>query len=497
MVKSIIVLVLVICFVVVASISWADDKKVITTSGTAFVVNAGGYLLTCNHVVSGADSISVTLGGKTYEASILSTDYAHDIALLQIQATDIPSLSFVDSNKVQLGEEVRACGFPIIDSTGTNLKVNRGTIAGINTIRTQKAFQIDAPVNPGNSGGPLINEKGEVVGIINAKLVDKGIENIGFAIPINYVRTTLRDESIDFTVSAGIEKLDGPTLVKKVSPSIALVTVKTTSVDFNDEDYISDNLKTKSVELVDEKGKTRGRLYVGKDGIPGLSFVDAEGNARTGLSLDENGNPYLSLWNSNGKGYINFSMDKSGDPRITFSDTKGKSSGIFQFVNGEPSFELQNAAGKLCEAMSVVNGKPAIILWDNAGQLRGNVSLDEDDAPRIDLLDANGKIREALLMDKDGAPGIWLWDGAGKSSLGLTIDNENAPALTLYDSTGKQRGAVGIGKDGDPGFHLWDTHGEERGAFRLVNADPCLKPLGFRWESSRDVFSRKRRQSIF
>ena len=206
---------------------WAEMREV-TYTGTAFAITADGYLLTCNHLVENSDSVMITLNGKVYEASVLNTDNNLDIALLQIQATGLQYLSLTNSNKVQLGEEVRAMGFPLSNAIGTNIKVTRGSISGMNIIRTKKTFQIDAPINPGNSGGPLVNENGEVIGIVNSKLVDPDIENAGFAVPINYSTKLLRDEYIELQPANYSEKKDGPSLVKMLSPSIALVTVKTT-----------------------------------------------------------------------------------------------------------------------------------------------------------------------------------------------------------------------------------------------------------------------------
>ncbi len=93
------------------------------------------------------------------------------------------------------------------------------------TVLATKVFQIDAPVNPGNSGGPLVNEKGEVVGVINAKLAGKVVSNVGFAVPINYAKTMLRDNGVESASEGAKAKLDGPALVRRVSPAVALLTV--------------------------------------------------------------------------------------------------------------------------------------------------------------------------------------------------------------------------------------------------------------------------------
>jgi len=194
-------------------------------SGTGFVVHADGYLLTCFHVVKGAKRVQVTVGGASYDAAVLSTDEARDLALLQIPAKGLTALPLANSNAVEVGQEVRACGYPLAGMLGADLKVTRGTIAGVSVKEAQRIFQIDAAVNPGNSGGPLVNESGEAVGVINAKLAGTIVDAIGFAVPVNYAKPLLRDEGVDYTPGTATAKLDGPALVKKVTPSMALLRV--------------------------------------------------------------------------------------------------------------------------------------------------------------------------------------------------------------------------------------------------------------------------------
>lgn len=199
-------------------------------TGTGFVVDANGYLLTCEHVVRDTVKVEVAIGEKTYEAAVLTTDEKRDLALLEIKAKGLPILPVGNSNKVEVGEEVRAFGFPLASVLGTSVKVTRGTISGIETMEAQKVFQIDASVNPGNSGGPLVNERGEVIGIINAKLVGMVVSKVGFAVPINYAKQMLRDEGVEFASEGAKANLDGPALVKQVSPAIALITITSKAI---------------------------------------------------------------------------------------------------------------------------------------------------------------------------------------------------------------------------------------------------------------------------
>jgi serine/threonine protein kinase len=194
-------------------------------TGTAFIVHPDGYLLTCHHVTEGAVSIEVALGNQAYPATLIAEDAENDLALIQIDAKKLPVLPLADSSGVELGEEVRAIGFPLSSILGENIKATRGTIAGINEEEGHTIFQIDAAINPGNSGGPLVNEQGEVVGVIFAKLVDNVAANVGFATPVNLAKTLLEAHSVSHAQGRSQSKLSGPALVKQVAAATALVTV--------------------------------------------------------------------------------------------------------------------------------------------------------------------------------------------------------------------------------------------------------------------------------
>ena len=194
-------------------------------SGTAFVVSADGYLLTCDHVVRGATDIKVTLGGETTPCDVVARDIAHDLAVLRVARQGLPVLPLADSEAVELAEEVRAVGFPLSDVLGSSVKVTRGSVAGIVAKRRGKVFQIDAVVNPGNSGGPLVDGRGAVVGVVNAQLVGLQISKVGFAVPINYAKALLAQHGIAVQTASGGATLEGPALAKQVTPAVALVTM--------------------------------------------------------------------------------------------------------------------------------------------------------------------------------------------------------------------------------------------------------------------------------
>jgi hypothetical protein len=193
------------------------------STGTAFVVHSEGLLLTCFHVVKDAGRVEVSLGGRKYRAAVVGTDPKRDLALLQIDASGLPALPWVPAPKVELGEEVRAFGFPLTGELGRTLKVTRGTVSGVEREAGEPVFQIDTVINPGNSGGPLVNDRGEVVGVVVARFVDA--QGVGYVASIDGALPLLR----------GVEPLpggqsqvrfEGPALVRQVSPSVGLVLVQ-------------------------------------------------------------------------------------------------------------------------------------------------------------------------------------------------------------------------------------------------------------------------------
>ncbi|MBT7122169.1 MAG: PDZ domain-containing protein [Clostridia bacterium] len=164
--------------------------------GTGFIISENGYIVTNNHVVQDSDSVRVTLvDGTEYEATVVGTDAASDIAVIKIEATGLTVAALGDSDELRVGETVVAIGNPL----GTNLagSVTSGIVSALNRVistggYSQKYVQTDAAINPGNSGGPLLNIEGEVIGINTLKTylagyddygVPIGTEGIGFAIP--------------------------------------------------------------------------------------------------------------------------------------------------------------------------------------------------------------------------------------------------------------------------------------------------------------------------
>jgi putative serine protease PepD len=170
-------------------------------TGSGFVISGDGLIVTNEHVVDGAQQVTVKIGtsGKSQPAKVVGADASRDLALLKVDAKDLKTLPLADSNDVSVGDPTYAIGNPygldhtlttgIVSALGRDLQSPNGA-------KISGAIQTDAAINPGNSGGPLLNENGQVIGV-NSQIVSGGSAQggeggnvgIGFAIPANTVKT--------------------------------------------------------------------------------------------------------------------------------------------------------------------------------------------------------------------------------------------------------------------------------------------------------------------
>lgn len=174
-------------------------SKAVTGSG--FVISEDGYILTNYHVIeySVLDNYDLAVmfnDGTEYPAKIIGYDEANDVAVIKIEASGLNPVVFGDSTAMQVGQTVYPVGNPLGELTYT---MTFGIISALDRVIATDAytkinmFQFDAAVNSGNSGGPIYNEYGEVLGIVTAKYADDGVEGLGFAIPMNDVITIITD----------------------------------------------------------------------------------------------------------------------------------------------------------------------------------------------------------------------------------------------------------------------------------------------------------------
>tara|TARA_R110002073_G_scaffold40547_5_gene115063 strand:- start:176128 stop:177573 length:1446 start_codon:yes stop_codon:yes gene_type:complete len=174
-------------------------EKAIVGTGSGVIISPDGYIITNNHVINGAENIEVTLNDKkTYKATVVGAHESSDIALLKVDATDLPFVTFGNSDAIKVGEWVLAVGNPfnltstvtagIVSAKARDIHISR------NSGRIESFIQTDAAVNPGNSGGALVNVRGELIGI-NSAITSQTGSYVGysFAVPSNIAKKVVED----------------------------------------------------------------------------------------------------------------------------------------------------------------------------------------------------------------------------------------------------------------------------------------------------------------
>lgn len=244
-------------------------------SGSGFIVTSDGYIVTNYHVIAdaytGGYKVSVMLyNGEKYNAQIVGVEEASDLAVLKIDATGLSAATLGSSDNLQVGETIYAIGNPLGElsftmTTGSVSALDRDITTQDSTTgqtTTNNMFQIDAAVNEGNSGGPVYNDRGEVVGIVTAKYSDTGVEGLGFAIPIDSV-TDMIDQLITNGYVSG-----------KANFGITVTTVDSTVAQYYD---MVEGAYVYSVEegsCSDNAGLEKGDIITAIDGTTVTSASD-------------------------------------------------------------------------------------------------------------------------------------------------------------------------------------------------------------------------------
>src|SRR4051794_40753942 len=201
-----------------------------TATGSGFVIDDNGDILTNAHVVAGASKVTVDLGAKTYDAKIVGRDTSSDVALLKVNADKkaLHPLAFGDSSHLQVGDPVVAIGNPFgLDRTVTNGIVSalQRKIEAPNGFTIEHVIQTDAAINPGNSGGPLIDGRGRVIGI-NSQIATAGGGSgnigIGFAVPINTAKKISDQLKKSGSVKHAFLGITGVSITPSMSQSLNL-----------------------------------------------------------------------------------------------------------------------------------------------------------------------------------------------------------------------------------------------------------------------------------
>ncbi len=207
------------------------DSDNLTASGSGFFVSEDGYLITNAHVVRNARKVKVRTGGDVLSAEVVRVDETKDLALLKVSG-DFTALS-ISTNDVQLGDPVFTIGFPDIDLQGMEPKYTDGKISSLSGLMDDATqYQISVPVQPGNSGGPLVDTAGRVKGVVVARLNDLAVlrsqgslpQNVNYAIKGNLLRNFL-SQSPEVKLVPAASPADSKSAVSSVRQSVAIVLV--------------------------------------------------------------------------------------------------------------------------------------------------------------------------------------------------------------------------------------------------------------------------------
>ena len=179
--------------------SWfGNSSYLVPGAGSGIIISDSGHILTCYHVIEGAETIAVRLrNGESYQASVVASDEESDVAIIKIEPTsELTPVVFGSSDDLKVGDSVVAIGNPLGELGGS---VTEGIISALDrevTIEDKGTFtvlQTSAAINSGNSGGGLFNRQGELIGMVNAKASEVGVEGLGFALPIDDIKGSIED----------------------------------------------------------------------------------------------------------------------------------------------------------------------------------------------------------------------------------------------------------------------------------------------------------------
>jgi S1-C subfamily serine protease len=196
--------------------------------GSGFAVTDNGYIITNYHVVDGAQKVRVKTDEALLPAQVIATDPDNDLALIKVSKALQP-VTFSSERVARLGQTVFTVGFPMPDLQGFSPKVTKGVISGLTGMNDDvKTYQIDASVQPGNSGGPLADESGNVVGVVVARLSGSGIQNVNYSIKLPYVLAlfdSFPDVAKSIRYAKGGVKLSFEDAVEKVRRATVMIVV--------------------------------------------------------------------------------------------------------------------------------------------------------------------------------------------------------------------------------------------------------------------------------
>ena len=364
--------------------------------GSGFIISADGYIVTNNHVIENADTIRVSIGGKTKKddlivAEVVGTDPETDLALLKVKAENLPFLTFGDSDALEVGEWVVAIGSPL----GLHHTVTAGIVSAkgrnIQSGSYDDFLQTDASINRGNSGGPLLNMAGEVIGINTA--IAQRAQGIGFAIPSTMAKQIIEQLKASGTVSRGWL---GVTI-----QNVDAVTAKALAMPNTNGALVNSVLEGQPAALA---GIRDGDVIIAIDNQP---VEDTEQLLRRVATLAPGSKATISIWRDGKKVDLPLTVAQrdTGGRAQMMEDGKGGGAEGLLGLNVRPltsedmrRLDLKSNAGLL--VVGLTPDSPAA----KAGIVPGDVILAADRQPVTSVedltkrIEAAGKNRGAVLL---------------------------------------------------------------------------------------------------
>lgn len=209
-----------------------QNRKTTRSSGTGFVVSREGYIVTNQHVIDGCSKVTASLAGAAGNAVVHRKDSINDLALLKFTETNVEPLTFRSNNRLRAGESVVALGFPLSGLLSSEPHVTSGTITALAGILDDTRFlQMSAPIQPGNSGGPLLDSSGRVIGMVVAKLDAIRVaratgdvpQNVNFALNVGIIKGFLDANGIDYERGEHGGSIGVPEIAERAKRSIAYI----------------------------------------------------------------------------------------------------------------------------------------------------------------------------------------------------------------------------------------------------------------------------------
>jgi serine protease Do len=249
-------------------------------SGSGAIISEDGYIVTNNHVIAGADDINVTLSNKkSFKAKVIGSDPASDLAVIKIEAKGLPFLMYGNSDDIKVGQWVLAIGYPLtLETTVTAGIVSaKGRTLEINSRQSdnpvESFIQTDAAVNPGNSGGPLVNTDGKLIGINSAIASPTGAyAGYSFTIPVNIVKKIIADLMKFGTVQRAYLGIEYP------RENISEETRKANGIEVGEGVYVT-NVVEEGAAIA--AGIKKGDIITKVNGVPVLNGADMVGQIAT------------------------------------------------------------------------------------------------------------------------------------------------------------------------------------------------------------------------